>query len=387
MLVGFLLTCEAVFADFNPFASDVIDISLNAPYFPAYLPAPGQRVNVTGWNDPCDALGPVSGGGTMTPNNSDVVTLGGFGGQIVLAFDHDVQNCSANPMGLDAIVFTNALWPSGNPQWHWAEFATIEIMPELNGNNIAGDDPDEKWFLIRGSALLNSNDYRISDWQSTDSGYPTTFTDWPDTYQTAAYELFPLYQFAGGSNVVVINPNYEDADPSNDNLEGYFGYAEYTPTLRIGDRDGDNSNTSYGDFNDMSAELFYTTPDDPLTVGILPGSCGGDAFDISWAVDTDTWQPADLTAFRYIRITTAVDQYGSVGEVSAEIDGASDVRPVGDIDGDDDVDFDDFDLFAQAWLAQWGQVEFNPAADLEVDNKIDFADYGLFAWGWEKYNK
>jgi len=59
---------------------------------------------------------------------------------------------------------------------------------------------------------------------------------------------------------------------------------------------------------------------------------------------------------------------------------------VGDIDGDNDVDFTDLDLFTQSWLGEWSEQNFNPAADLVVDNKIDFADYALFAWGWSRYN-
>lgn len=86
------LMCADALADFNPFASEVINVSLNGLNYPNYLPAPGQRINLPAFNNPDDALGAPSGGGTSTPNNGDVVTLGGFGGQIVLAFDHDVQN-------------------------------------------------------------------------------------------------------------------------------------------------------------------------------------------------------------------------------------------------------------------------------------------------------
>jgi hypothetical protein len=296
-------------------------------------------------------------------------------------------------MGLDAIVFTNALWHSGNPQWHWGELATIEIMPELNDNNTAGDDPNEKWYLIPGSHLFDSEGYRTQTWYNTDYGYPA-YTGWPSQYQTAAYELDPNFQNIGTEEEqiwVLLNPNYEDDNPNNDNHEGYFGYAEYTPTLKLGDRDGDNSTSGYGDYPGMSAEIFYTVPDDPMTVGISAGSCGGDAFDISWAVDPNSFKPANLSSFRYIRITTAMDERelgyeGSLGEVSAEIDAVADVRPLGDIDGDDVVDISDFSLFVDCWLAEAGQPDFNPAADWVVDNKIDFADYALFAYGWNRDN-
>jgi hypothetical protein len=393
LAVSLCLVSVAIAEDFNPFASRVIDISLNAPYDPNYLPAPGQRINLPFWNNTSKALGAPIGGGSATPNNDDVVTLGGFGGQIVLAFDHNVGDCPANPMGLDAIVFTNTFWLSGNPQWHWAELATIEIMPELNGNTTAGDDPNEKWYLIPGSHLTDNSSYRVQSWyRYEDSGYPA-YTNWPDSYQTAAHELSPILQTVDGKEGTLVNPNYNPYEPNdpNNEMEGYWGYAEYTPSLKPGDRNGDNITTGLGDCPDMPIELFYTTPDNPMIVGISAGSCGGDAFDIQWAVDANTWESANLSSFRYIRLTTAVDERqigdeGVLGEMSAEIDAAADVRPTGDIDGDSSVGFTDLGLFADSWLSQWGQENFNPAADLAVDNKIDFKDYALFAWGWSQYN-
>ncbi|MGD9110004.1 MAG: hypothetical protein PVG93_03595, partial [Phycisphaerales bacterium] len=225
-------------ADFNPFASEVINISLNGPNEPNYLPAPGQRINVWPFNVPENALGSPNGGGTQTPNNDGIITLGGFGGQIVLAFDHDVENNPANPFGLDAIVFSNTLWYEGDPNLHWAEFATIEIMPELNGNNIPGDGPGERWYLIPGSDLFDANDYRTQFWDSSDTnlfGYPN-YQGWPDTYETGGFELFPNYQNIGTPDEPVwtlVNPYRDDSDPNNDYLEGYWGYAEYTPSLKL----------------------------------------------------------------------------------------------------------------------------------------------------------
>ena len=389
----FMLTATTfAWTAYDPFASSVIDISLNAPNYPAYLPAPGQWVNklYPVFNDPNKALGPIQGGGTNDQNNDDIVSLGRLGGQIVLAFDHDVQDCPANPMGLDAIVFSNAVWVLLSPQLHFAELATIEIMPELNGNDIPGDAQGERWFLIPGSHLTGPSDYRTITWDRSDpclSGYPAPFffPDWPDSYQTGAHELTPTYETVASLRMVLRNPN-EFTDP---NVEGYWGYAEYTPSLKIGDRNGDNNSAGTGDCCDMPPELFYTVPDDPFTTGITPGSGGGDAFDIAWAVDPDTWQPAALQSFRYIRITAAVDDQDTDGdnsleEISAEIDGIADVRPVGDVDGDGDVDHIDVALFSATWLSEWGQPAFNPAADFVVDNKIDLNDYARFAWAWHR---
>ena len=62
-------------------------------------------------------------------------------------------------------------------------------------------------------------------------------------------------------------------------------------------------------------------------------------------------------------------------ELSSEIDAVADVRPIGDINGDDDIDYYDIEIFAKTWLTQWPDPCFNPAADFAVDNKIDLFVY------------
>lgn len=286
----------------SPFATRVIH----------YAPAPGQFVSDPNFNNPLRALGPPTGGGTSAPNNESVVTLGGFGGYIVLGFDHTVRDDPLNPMGLDAIVFGNAYWVGGNPDRHWAECATIEISRDVNGNGLA-DDP---WYLIPGSHLSTPLE--------------RTARSWNDGTTTYAFEL-PAVPFGA---IVVVNPV---AGTGN---EGIFGYAEYTPTLFLGDLDGDNV-VDDGGINPVD---FYTVPDDPFESGIAPGSGGGDAFDIAWAVDPATGEPANLDGFDFLRISNPLHVViPAIGEKSPEIDAVADVAPdpTGDADLDGDLDLAD----------------------------------------------
>jgi hypothetical protein len=277
-----------------------------------YSPAPGQFVNDPYFNDPREALGPPSGGGISAPENESVVTLGGFGGTIILGFDQAVLDDPLNPLGLDAIVFSNAYWVGGNPDRHWAECATIEISRDVNDNGLA----DDAWYLIPGSHLAVPL-----------ARSPKTWGDGAITY---AY-LLPLNPFGA---MVVVNPV---AGTEN---EGIFGYAEYSPTLFLGDMDGDDAI----DDENVTAEEFYTVPDDPFEVGMTPGSGGGDAFDIAWAVDAATGEPAELGGFDFIRLTTPLHVIlPAIGEKSAEIDAVADVSPdpFGDADADWDIDLKD----------------------------------------------
>ncbi len=289
----------------SPFATSVVE----------YAPAPGQFVNDPNFNDPQETLGPPLGGGTSAPDNKSVVTLGGFGGYIVLGFDHTVLDDSMNPLGLDAIVFSNAYWVGGNPDRHWAECATIEISRDANANGLA----DDTWYLIPGSHL--------------DAPLARSPKTWGDESTTYAYQL-PLSPFGA---MVVVNPV---AGTEN---EGIFGYAEYSPTLFLGDLDGDDQI----DDEEITAEAFYTTPDDPFEVGTTHGSGGGDAFDIAWAVDAATGEAAELDGFDFIRLTTPLHVITPpLGEKSAEIDAVADVSPdpFGDTDTDGDIDMLDVAL-------------------------------------------
>ncbi|MGB2987842.1 MAG: hypothetical protein WBE26_18390 [Phycisphaerae bacterium] len=309
----------------SPFATSVIE----------FAPAPGQFAKVEEFNDPRQALGPPDGGGTEDGNDDSVVTLGGFGGSITLRFDHTVEDDPLNLFGVDAIVFGNALWRDGDPERHWAECATIEIALDVNGNGQI--DEDEGWYLIPGSHITDpAQQYATQTWDDDpDTEIPPELLSWvppghSGTWTTSAYEL-PPELFA---QLIIENPSAEDG------VEGIYGYAEYTPTLVLGDMDVDN----VPDDLLITPEEFYTVPDDPFTVGITERAGGGDAFDIAWAINADTGLLADLPGFDFIRLTNPTDAILNVfGEKSPEIDAVADVAPdpFGDCDSDGDIDLAD----------------------------------------------
>lgn len=314
------VAAPAVRAD--DFATTVID----------YSPAPGQFVSDPNFNDPARALGAPIGGGTLSADNTSAVTLGGFGGSITLAFDHTVLDHPNNPLGMDAIVFGNAFYVGGNDERRWAEAGLIEISLDVNNNGLA----DDTWYTIPGSSL-------------------------------SAPVTLPLPSVFDGP--VVIN------DPSaGTGNESYWGYADMSPTLILGDTDANNT----ADDTSITPEEFYTVPDNPALLGIDPGSGGGDAFDIAWAINPATGDLANLYGFDFIRITTAVDiTNGIFGEVSTEIDAVADVKSDGqeclaDVNGDGMLTAADY----SAWVAAYNNQD--PAADQNGDGQITPTDFS--AW-------
>ena len=346
----------------SPFASTVIE----------YSPAPGQFVNNGDFNNPQEALGPPQGAGTAQMSTSSLVSLGGFGGSITLAFDHVVTDDPLNPYGIDAIVFGNAVWVGGNPNAHWAECATIEIALDTNKNGRIEDG--ENWYLIPGSHIRDpAAQFSVQTWDDDPhTATPPELPSWipagrSGTWSTSAYEL-PREVFASW---IVTNPD------TGLHIEGIFGYAEYTPTLILGDMDADNT----VDDSSMSVEEFYTTPDDPYAIGITPGSGGGDGFDIAWAIDPSTGSPAHLPGFNFIRLKNGVNAViGVFGEKSPEIDALADVAPdpFGDIDGDGDIDLADVALFQQCFGQTLAAAPACAAAERNGDGRIDWLDAAAF---------
>ncbi len=240
----------------------------------------------TGFCDPSKTLGAPQGAGTQFPSLSDIYSIGTAGDSfLVLHFDTPVTDDPANPMGFDFIVFANGYWVGGDSTRRWMEPGVVEIMPDANNNGL----PDDTWYLIPGSRS-------ITQAQATGIANPS-----------------PALVEAGG----VVNPNTTDGDPLNDLQEFDWGYADLSPV-------------------DQPYRDNYLRPDDPFVLGLTPGSGGGDAFDIAWAVDA-LGQPAGLTAFSFIRIRTLVSG-NAVGPITTEIDAVADLAPLVDTDGDGVID-------------------------------------------------
>ncbi|MFP4173351.1 MAG: hypothetical protein ACLFV4_10610, partial [Candidatus Hydrogenedentota bacterium] len=243
--------------------------------------------DVAPYDDPAKALGPPRGFGPMVPNNDTIVSLGAAGGSITLRMANPVTQDPDNPMGLDFIVWSNAFWVGGNPQRRYQEPAIVEIA----------QDPDGPWYLIPGSRGFEPEPFpRVEE--------PPGFTNENDP------------ELLAGS---IHNPNATDGDPDTDDIQYNWGYAKLSPTMQ-----------PYLDN--------YVRPSDPLRVQHTPRAGGGDAFAIEWAVDANG-EPAGITEFQYIRLTTLVDrEMGMLGTSSSEIMAVGDVAPDVDTSGNGILD-------------------------------------------------
>ena len=113
----------------------------------AYVPAPGQFIN--------DAMVGFDGNETgpqaaleyadrrlhsVDASLRGMVSLGGFGGYIVVGFDHSIQ-ASGGYGGYDFSITGNQFSGSSEPGVVW-------VMPHENGN---GEPDDGPWYVLRGA--------------------------------------------------------------------------------------------------------------------------------------------------------------------------------------------------------------------------------------------
>ena len=278
-----------------------------------YVPAPGQFINTTPWGDsdsPASIIGGVNG----------TLSLGAFGGYVIFKFENPVENDSDNPYGIDFTIF-------GNYAGSVSEPATVYIMKDENQNGIA----DDTWYKLAGSD---------SYFSSTINDYSVTYTN-PKT--ETANDIYWTDNY-GGSGAVYTNiyhtqPYYPDESMFPDISED-----EYTLTGEkiVGRMDKSTPSFikskkrafGYADNNPKGQEP-YTIPDNPYTAE--NENSGGDAFDISWAVDSEG-NYIEIDEIDFVKVQNSMlEDAGWLGEVSKEILGAIDVEPNTTIDGNIDL--------------------------------------------------
>ena len=277
----------------SPFVSRIIE----------YKPAPGQFINQKG-------IGTREAAESIVGGMDGLVSLGGFGGYIIVGFDHTILNDPDNPYGVDFTVVGNAIANSSEP-------GIVMVMRDDNGNGL----PDDTWYELKGSNHATATrNYTITyknpksnvakDVAWTDNRGGSGVLKKVSTHEQPYYplpEIFPDYpqdeiSFTG----TLIEVDINDENPQFIRLPTLaYGYADNYPFTGI-------------------APPFL--PDNPKTAGILEGN-GGDAFDIDWAVD-DEGKPVYLEGIDFIKIYTAVNaNAGWLGEISTEIRAIIDVSP------------------------------------------------------------
>lgn len=274
-----------------------------------YVPAPGQHINL-------EQIGIPQAAQKMAENENSLVSLGSFGGYIVLKFDEECANDPGNPYGVDFTIFGNAFSGSSEPGVVW-------VMNDENQNG----QPDDTWYQIAGSHYFHSKtikNYRVKYFRGE-----TRDVHWKDnhgnagtikanSFQTQNYypeaAFFTEYPkdsvtFSGTKldiHLITDNPFQISVSPL------HFGYADNFPK-----KNG----------------IPLIAPDNPYTKD--SEGAGGDPIDISWAVDS-IGNYVDLDEIQFVKIVTGgLLDLGQLGEISTDVSYVVDTEIDSNISGMD----------------------------------------------------
>jgi hypothetical protein len=269
------------------------------------------------------------------PNDDKVVTTLNDSAEIVVKFDHRVGDDPGNRYGIDFVVFGNSA------------FATLDWVEH---------DTDMAQCQLRSPAAVNSEAVLISVAQQPEGPW-FCFADGPYGDTT-----FPTNAFAWDTDVNDWGVEHDWLKPIDPNL-------------------------NVSDFDGLSAAE---------AIALYDGSAGGTGFDLQ-ELEPEDYEALATDAnsgqkwIQYIKV-----EYLPGGSYAGEIDGFADAAgcgdyqhpyPVGDIDENCRVDYEDLGLVGQYWLSEISEAN-DPAAaaDIHEDDVIDLRDMAVLAGNWRGCN-
>ena len=280
---------------------DVITITLNNNYRAAtpssaeqwdrvweYTPAPGQFIKdakTGGFTG--DELTPEAAAAYAERRMSEgaIVSLGGFGGYIVVGFDHSVDNV----VGSEIAIRGNAFDGSSEPGVVW-------VMQDENGDG----EPNDTWYELRGSETGKAatiQNYSVTYFRPEAEGQPVK---WRDS-EGQEGEIDYLKAFHP-------QPSYYPA---------WINEASYTLTgTRLEARNYDKSgNGSYW----VQPAYDWGYVDNFSAQDYLPEQRVVNIFDIANAMD-DSGEAVELKYIDFVKVQTACNaKSGWLGENSTEV--------------------------------------------------------------------
>lgn len=261
-----------------------------------YTPAPGQFINETktgGFTESETTPEAAVEYATKRMEEELFVSLGGFGGYIVVGFDHSIDNTGGYDFGIKG----NSFKGSSEPGIVW-------VMQDKNGNGL----PDETWYELAGSETGKPEtiqNYSVTYYRPTAPNMPVQWKDnqgnsgeidylkqfhkqeyyyplWikEDSYTLTGTCLKARNYDASGKGSYWVNPEYD------------WGYVDnFSPTDRLTNSENTNA----------AANANY--------------------FKISNAIDK-AGNPIDLKYIDFIKVQVGVNtKSGWLGEVSTEVFG------------------------------------------------------------------
>ena len=230
-----------------------------------YTPAPGQFINElkTGGFD-----------GTQTTPETAIayaeermrevnwVSLGGFGGYIIVGFDHSIENSGDYDLG----ILGNSFSGSSEPGIVW-------VMQDENGNG----EPDDTWYELAGSETgkeTTIQNYAVTYYRPSGAGMPVQWTDNLGNHGEVDYlaqfhrqdYYYPLWIEEDSYTLTgtCLEPRNYDASGNGSywvNVEYDWGYADnFSPVDRLTEEENAGAEANANHFKISNAIDFECEP-------------------------------------------------------------------------------------------------------------------------------
>ncbi len=289
----------------TPYVTQVLD----------FMPAPGQYTNTLPTYEEGDTQEDINLKvlERIGNNASSTISLGGYGGYVVVGFDHTIENRAGV---CDFRVTGNAYYATAtddSPAGGSCEAGIIMVSRDSNGNGIA----DDEWYEIAGSSHNSPTD---------------------EAWHTIAQEAGNDVDFHSDYQITYHAPTSEDIGAEyiywsdNKGAEGYLSKNQYhtqsyfpqwvdCSTLTFsGSRLPENGVLDSDNTTFVLYKFGFGYADNDTNIS------DGSAIDIAWAIDS-AGDSVQLDGVDFIKIYTAVNQLnGWLGETSTEITGVEDLH-------------------------------------------------------------
>lgn len=309
-----------------------------------------------------------------------MVSLGAYGGNVIVGFDHPVVNQHT----YDFEIYGNAFVAARESRGGSCEPGIVMVSCDVNGNGL----PDDPWYELAGSEYHNpktQHNYRI-----------TYYRPDPNKVATPGSSFLNDTTYIRWTSNDVLNPDSLSGYVSRNTFhnQSYWpGWLADSATLSFSGAKlpcnavdlGNNGGSSYFVQYFFGWGYVDNLPNDPTHA-----SAGDDynkdklynpGFKLDWAVDANGI-PVYLPQVDFIKVYNAENQYcGWIGETSTEVAGGCDFHPAaqativpGDVNADGHANSGDVTALVGMILGT-ATERYNPLeADSNHSGTIDTAD-------------
>lgn len=273
-----------------------------------WIPAPGQFINER-------SVGGMTGDETTPALAAEwaekrlakegFVSLGGFGGYIIIGFDHSIPSGES---GYDFSVSSNSFLNSATAEGGSNEPGIIYVMQDVNGNGL----PDDEWYELRGSETGKDGtlqDYAVTYTRPSASGMDVPWQD--NRGATGCIDYLKSFHSQDS-----YYPAWIEADSYTLRGTRLEARTELTPGTGL----WNNYAFDWGYADNQGSDIIQST------TGADGGESNTNGFHIRNAIHRDM-SSVRLKYIDFIKIQTGVNsKAGILGEVSTEVCGAKDLH-------------------------------------------------------------